>query len=453
MTTAIVLFTRDLRVHDHPPLHAAVRSARRVVPLFVLDPAVLEAAGGSPNRIAVLHASLVDLQAACTARGGRLLIRRGDTTEVVRGLAEEVGADELHLAADVSSFARRREGRLRSLAAGPLRGRLVVTAHQVHAIQEPGSITPSGGDHFKVFTPYWRRWVDTPRHEPLPAPARIPTPDGLGGDVVPALEELTDLSALAARLPAGGEEAARAALDAWLDDGIERYDEGRDRLGSDATSRLSHHLHLGTLSATTVADRLDRRRTGHEAFLRQLCWRDLNHQLLAARPELVDTDLRPRGDQWRHDPDALAAWQAGRTGYPLVDAGMRQLLVEGFMHNRARMVTASFLTKHLYLDWRLGAAHFLRHLVDGDLANNQAQWQWVAGTGMDPRPNRVFNPVLQSERYDPHGDYLRRYVPELAGMSAERIHAPWRAGGAPGYPPPLVDHAEARERFLSARGA
>ncbi|MFP4636040.1 MAG: cryptochrome/photolyase family protein, partial [Nitriliruptoraceae bacterium] len=230
-----------------------------------------------------------------------------------------------------------------------------------------------------------------------------------------------------------------------------------DLLADDATSRLSPHLHLGTISVAELAARVDRSRPGHEAFLRQLCWRDFNHQLLAARPDLPHVDLRDRGDRWHEDEDASEAWRQGRTGYPVVDAGMRQLAREGWMHNRARMLVASFLTKHLYLDWRLGAQHFLDHLVDGDLANNSAQWQWVAGTGSDPRPNRVFNPVTQSRRYDPDGSYLRRYLPELADVDAADIHAPWREDGtslvaATGYPPPIVDHAQARERFLAARG-
>ncbi len=195
-------------------------------------------------------------------------------------------------------------------------------------------------------------------------------------------------------------------------------------------------------------------RPGGEEFVRQLCWRDFHYQLIAARPELAHEDMRSRGDRWRDDDAALAAWQEGRTGYPLVDAGMRQLREEGFMHNRARLVTASFLTKHLYVDWRAGAEHYASLLVDADIPNNVGNWQWVAGTGADTRPNRVFNPIRQAERYDPSGEYVRRWVPELAERDSAALREPWTLGllGVPGYPLPIVEHAEAVARFRAARG-
>jgi deoxyribodipyrimidine photo-lyase len=274
---------------------------------------------------------------------------------------------------------------------------------------------------------------------------------------MPALEELTDISRLAPELPPAGEAAARERAEWWFDGPVDAYDDARNLLAADGTSKLSHHLHLGTISATELAARVDRRNPGQEAFLQELCWRDFNHQLLAARPDLPHTDIRTQHDTWREDDEAVAAWQEGRTGYPVIDAGMRQLAREGWMHNRARMLVASFLTKHLYLDWRVGAWHFMDHLVDGDLANNFGQWQWMAGTGTDSRPNRMFNPVTQGQRYDPDGIYVRRYVPELAEVDDARIHAPWEAAGSlfagsGDYPPPLVDHREARDRFLAARG-
>ena len=245
-----------------------------------------------------------------------------------------------------------------------------------------------------------------------------------------------------------------------MDGPIEDYADGRNRMAEDATSRLSVPLHLGCLSVTEVAAGLEPRRAGHESFLQELCWRDFNHQLLDARPDLAVNDVRTKDDRWRDAPDELAAWQEGRTGYPVVDAGMRQLVAEGWMHNRARMVSASFLTKHLYIDWRHGARFFLHHLADGDLANNFAQWQWTAGTGTDSRPNRMFNPVIQGERYDPSGAYVRRWVPELGDVAGKAVHQPRTDGAAAAslfaegtYPAPMVDHREARERFLSARGA
>jgi deoxyribodipyrimidine photo-lyase len=334
---------------------------------------------------------------------------------------------------------------------------MTVHAHEGVTVVPAGEIQPSGGDHFKVFTPYWRRWVETPRRDVLPAPTRVPTPATLATGTVPALEDLTEVARLAPELPPAGERAARERAAWWFDGPVDAYDDTRNHLAADGTSKLSHHLHLGTVSATELAARVDRRKPGQEAFLQELCWRDFNHQLLAARPDLTHGDIRTQGDTWRDDDEALAAWRDGRTGYPVIDAGMRQLLREGWMHNRARMLVASFLTKHLYLDWRVGAWHFMDHLVDGDVANNFGQWQWMAGTGTDSRPNRMFNPVTQGQRYDPDGVYVRRYVPELAEVDDAHVHAPWEAAGSlfagsGDYPAPLVDHREARDRFLAARG-
>lgn len=451
MSTAVVLFTRDLRVHDQPALAAACRGADRVVPLFVLDDAILASRYAAPNRMAYLHDALRDLRSALKDRGGELVVRRGDTLDEVRELLTELGADELHLSTDHSRHARDRRVALEDL------GRdlgVAVTSHPGVTLVEPGAVTPTGGDHFRVFTPYWRRWIALEHREPEPAPARVPTPSTVATGRLPALADLAD-GATAPDLEPGGETAARARLGWWLDGPIEGYGEGRNDLAADRSSKLASHLHFGCLSAVEIESRLDRRRAGHEDFLTQLCWRDYNHQLLAANPEMPRVDVRTKHDAWRDDPEAVEAWKAGRTGYPVVDAGMRQLLREGWMHNRARMTTASFLTKHLYLDWRVGAWHFMDHLADGDLANNFGNWQWTAGTGTDSRPNRMFNPVTQGKRYDPTGAYVRRYVPELAEIDDAHVHAPWEATetllAAEGYPAPIVDHRAARERFLAAR--
>ncbi|MFP4148298.1 MAG: cryptochrome/photolyase family protein [Nitriliruptoraceae bacterium] len=457
MTTAIVLFTRDLRVHDHPALHAACQRAEVVVPLFVFDEAILASRYAAPNRVAHLHAAVRELRSALKSRGGELVLRQGEVVAEVAALAREVQADELHLSAEASAFGRRREEQLRRLGAEELGGALRVQAHDGVTIVPVGELQASGGDHFKVFTPFWRRWVEAPRREVLSAPARIPTPSTLRTGRLPALAELTDVDRLAPQLPPLGEEAARERAAWWFDGPVDDYDEARNLLAVDGTSRVSHHLHLGTLSATELAARVDRSSPGQEAFLQELCWRDFNHQLLAARPDLTHTDIRTQHDTWREDDEALEAWREGRTGYPVIDAGMRQLTYEGWMHNRARMLVASFLTKHLYLDWRVGAWHFMEHLVDGDVANNFGQWQWMAGTGTDSRPNRMFNPVTQGQRYDPDGAYVRRFVPELAEVDDAHIHAPWQAAGSlfagsGEYPPPIVEHRAARERFLAARG-
>jgi deoxyribodipyrimidine photo-lyase len=454
VATAIVLFTRDLRVHDLPALAAACRGADAVVPLFVLDDRILGSRYASPNRLGFLLESLADLRRTLRGLGGELLVRRGRTDERVGQLAREVGAERVHLSADVSRFASSRSAELRRVGADV---GFDVVEHPGVAVVPPGELTPGGSDHFSVFTPYWRRWVEAGTRAPLTAPTSVVLPNGLEPGELPAWEDLVE-GERSPEVVSGGESEGRRRLDAWFGGALEDYEAGRDLLGEDGTSRLSAYLHLGCVSVTEVADRIDRRRRGQEAFLRQLCWRDFNLQLLAARPSLPETDLRPRGDRWRDDEDAVLAWKEGRTGYPVVDAAMRQLRREGWMHNRARMVVASFLTKHLHVDWRVGAWHFMDWLVDGDLANNFASWQWTAGTGMDSRPNRVFNPITQSRRFDPDGRYLRHHLPELAELDDATIHAPWEAegtllGATVDYPPPLVDHREARERFLEARGA
>jgi len=460
--TSLLLLTRDLRVHDHPALVAAAAHERLIV-LFVLDDDILSRPYAAPNRLRVLLDALGDVDATLRDLGNELVVARGRPATVVRDLALRHGVAAIHCSGDVSGFARRREA---ALAAVADEVGATFTAHPGVMLVAPGLVRATGGGHFKVFTPYWRRWSQVTPRPVLGVPDLPPVPDGLEPGAVPALTTLTE-GAPAPLLAPGGERAARERLAWWMAGPVDDYADGRNRMAADATSRVSVALHLGCLSVTEIAAGLDVRRPGHEAFLQELCWRDFNHQLLDARPDLAVTDVRTKGDRWRDAPDELAAWQEGRTGYPVVDAGMRQLVAEGWMHNRARMVTASFLTKHLYIDWRHGANFFLHHLADGDLANNFAQWQWTAGTGTDSRPNRMFNPVIQGERYDPDGDYVRRWVPELAEVAGKAVHQPRQPGttGALGlfdpavqgrsatYPDPIVDHRDARERFLTARGA
>jgi deoxyribodipyrimidine photo-lyase len=442
--TALVLFTRDLRVHDNPALAAACASAEHVVPLFVLDDAVLERFG-APNRVAFLLEALHDLDASLRARGGALVVRRGEAVAETVRCARASAATVVFLAEDVSRHAGERERRL--LAAG-----LDVRVTPGITVLPPGAVAPAGSTCYVVFSAYWRRWRSEQRRAFLAPPAVVRLPEGIDVARVPAAEA-HHLGPTSPGRSRGGEREARLRLDGWLGGGLTAYPALRDDLAADATSRLSPHLHFGCLSALEVAERSDDL-PGGEEFLRQLCWRDFHHQVLAAEPEAAVQDLRSRGDLWRDDPEELARWEAGRTGYPLVDAGMRQLHAEGFMHNRARLVTASFLAKHLYLDWRLGARHFESLLVDGDLANNRLNWQWVAGTGADTRPHRMLNPTRQAHRYDPAGEYVRRWVPELAHLEGRSLHEPWRLGRrAPSeYPSPIVGHDEAVRRFRAARG-
>lgn len=448
MPTAIALFTRDLRVHDNPMLTAAARAAQ-VVPLFVLDSAITTSAFAAPARMTFLAESLADLDASLQSAAGRLVVREGALVAEVCRVVTETGATEVHLSADVSGYAQRRQARLAE-ALAPLRCELRVHDEVVTAIA-PGRIRPSGRDstHFAVFTPYFRRWAETSCRALATAPRRLNVPDLAGKRPEPADP-----------LPAewlGGESAGRDRAARWYRTALAEYEDNHDDLAADRTSRLSPYLHFGCLSPLELLTKAARARSaGAEAFVRQLCWRDFHHQLLAARPEVARADYRTHHDRWRTDEQALRAWQDGRTGLPIVDAGMRQLRAENWMHNRARLITGSFLTKSLYLDWRAGADHFADHLLDADVANNNLNWQWVAGTGTDSRPNRVLNPLRQAERYDADGAYVRRWVPELAQLSNKDIHQPWRLGPAAlrhlDYPPPIVDLDEARQRFHANRG-
>ncbi|MEU8433083.1 deoxyribodipyrimidine photo-lyase [Streptomyces sp. NPDC029216] len=454
--TAVVLYTGDLRLHDHPPLRSALASCDRVVPLFVRDRAVERSGFAAPNRLAFLADCLADLDAGLRERGGRLVLRSGDVVDEVCALARETDADEVHLAAGVSGYAQSRERRLREA----LRAQgCALHAHDgVITAVAPGAVLPrgSGSDHFAVFTPYLRRWSALPPREALAAPRAVRVPESIGSEEPPRRSAVTGTSP---GLAPGGEAEARRLLTRWLRSGVARYEDTHDDLAADATSRLSPHLHFGTLSPVEAVQRARAAGgPGAEAFVRQLCWRDFHHQVLAARPAAAAEDYRPRHDRWRTGSAAeeeVQAWKDGRTGYPVVDAAMRQLRHEGWMHNRGRLLTACFLTKTLYVDWRTGARHFLDLLVDGDVANNQLNWQWVAGTGTDTRPNRVLNPVRQAFRYDPRGRYVHRWVPELAGLPAPRVHEPWRLPAEEraryDYPDPVVDLSDAQARFHEAR--
>ncbi|MFJ1545532.1 cryptochrome/photolyase family protein [Streptomyces sp. NPDC088246] len=452
MTVSVALFTSDLRVHDNPVLQAAVRDADAVVPLFVRDKGIHRAGFDAPNRRAFLADCLADLDAGLRRRGGRLVVRDADVVAAAHAVAVETGARSLHIAGGVSGYAMRREARLRTALAA------VGCALHVHdavvTALAPGRIVPAGRDHYAVFTPYFRHWEAAGVRGTLTAPRAVRLPDGVKSGPLPERAEVTGASPGLAR---GGESAGRRLLSSWLHGPLADYESGHDDLAGDATSRLSPYLHFGCLSAAEVINRARQRGgPGADAFVRQLAWRDFHHQVLAARPDAAWEDYRTRHDRWRSDEDEVEAWRAGRTGYPLVDAAMRQLAYEGWMHNRGRMLAACFLTKTLYADWRVGARHFLDLLVDGDLANNQLNWQWMAGTGTDTRPNRVLNPVVQGKRFDPRGAYVRRWVPELAELSDGEIHEPWKLAGprraAIDYPDPLVDLAEARARFERARG-
>ncbi|WP_155389444.1 cryptochrome/photolyase family protein [Catellatospora paridis] len=398
MKTVVVLLTRDLRVHDHPALAASCANAERVVPLFVADPAL----GVPDNRRRFLLESLQDLRDGLRRRGGDLLVRSGDPVAEAVRTAREVAAEGIALTADVSGYAARRQERLARACA---RERLALKLFPGVTIVPAGEVTPStGGDHYRVFTPYWRAWQARRWRGTVATPRKINLPDGVTGDDPRTV--LGDAKSESPSPMTGGESEALRRVKTWQTKAA-AYADRHDDLPGDATSRLSPYLHFGCLSPLALAttDGMP------EAYLRQLCWRDFYHQLLAAFPKLGTQAFRAGAqEQWQDDPVALQAWQAGETGVPIVDAGMKQLAAEGWMHNRARLVTASYLTKTLGLDWRDGAAWFNRLLIDADVANNYGNWQWVAGTGTDTKPYRRFNPDRQAARFDPDGEYVRRWT-------------------------------------------
>jgi len=435
MDTAIVLFTRDLRVNDNPALAAACTRAGQVVPLFVADPALTVPA----NRAGFLAESVAVLREELRELGGDLVIRRGDPVAEVIRLATRSAAQTVFVASDVSRYAARREQRLVRECASH---RIALEITPGHAVVPAGDLRPASGDHYRIFTPYWRAWMAASWRRRCPAPSAVSVPAGVEPGDLPAREK-----GCSASLAPGGERAGRDLVRAWLDGPLKRYGDARDDLAADETSRLSAYLRFGCVSPLALA-RAALRHPGGEEFCRQLAWRDFFHQVTAAFPDIATEDYRvgPRGPRDRaEDADALDAWRAGRTGIPIVDAGMRQLAAEGFMHNRARMITASFLTRTLGIDWRHGYRHFRQLLADGDVACNAGNWQWVAGTGNNPRPGRVLNPLRQAARFDRDGGYVRRYVPELASLATPYIHTPWKLAGAQrrqlNYPDPLIDVA------------
>ena len=457
----VVWFRRDLRVADHPALREAV-DAGPVVCLFVLDPGLLARRHhGAPARLRFLRAGLEALDQELRSRGSRLVVRSGRPEAVVPEVAAEAGAGAVHFTREVSPLGRDRDARVRrALEEAGVRAR----AMPGDLLVEPEDLPGSSSSGYLVFTPFYRAWRDAPVPPHLPAPRRIEGP-AIGGEGLD-------------RLPPGeppqaaGPAAARRRIVEFVTSGAaDAYGARRDLMAEDATSRLSAHLRFGMCTPAQIARALGLPAElpgPREAFWRQICWREFYHHHLARHPEVLRTALVPalRRVSWDDDAAGLAAWTAGETGYPLVDAGMRQLAADAWIHNRARIVVASFLVKDLLVDWRRGETAFMRGLVDGDPASNNGGWQWTAGTGTDAAPYfRVLNPIRHAWRFDPGGEYVRRHVPELRDVPADRIIEPWtmtpqeqRAAGCrigTDYPAPRVDHAERREialqRYREAR--
>jgi deoxyribodipyrimidine photo-lyase len=457
--SAIWWVRRDLRLHDNQALHAALSYASRVTPLFILDETLLNSAYAGAKRIAFLFDTLRDLDRQLRERDSRLIVRRGRPVEVLQQVREEAEAEIIFAEQDFSPYAARRDAAVAEA--------LPLTLVDGLTIRPMDAARKKDGGVYVVFTPFKRTWRDLPpphRRDLLPAPDAIDTPE-LASDSIPAEPAL----------PEGvpfrpGREAALERLQRFTDQAIGDYDEGRDYMARDATSGLSPYLRFGVLSAREAAvaaiEARDERskqaaRQGVDTWLDELIWREFYISVLHHFPEVRHVSFREnmREIEWEENDEHLEAWKHGRTGYPIVDAAMRQLSHSGWMHNRARMIVASFLVKDLLLNWQSGETWFMQQLVDGDPAANNGGWQWAAGTGTDAAPYfRIFNPTTQGKKYDPDGEYIRRWVPELAKVPDKYIHEPAKmprqvqeeAGCIIGkdYPAPIVDHKAARQRTL-----
>lgn len=463
MSTAVWWIRRDLRLADNPALTAALAQADQVIPLFILDPHLTEAPTTGAKRLAFLFDGLRALDADLRTRGSRLLVLRGAPLTLLRSLLESTQARAIVAQADVSPYARQRDAEIAA--------RLPLQLTPGITVFPPDAVRKADGAPYTVYTPFSRAWKALPPNLTLlPAPDRIPTPPNLENAPVPTAP------ALPASVPfAAGEAEAQRRLHQFADGllaPIQRYHELRDRPDLEGTSQLSPYLRFGMISARQAAAtayqvlnqaRADAPRRGAEVWLNELIWREFYASILYHFPTVLREAFQPalRAIRWDNNEAFFAAWCEGRTGYPIVDAAMRQLVQTGWMHNRARMIVASFLVKDLLIDWRWGERFFMQHLVDGDPAANNGGWQWTAGVGTDAAPYfRIFNPVLQGEKFDPQGDFVRRWLPELARVPARFRQRPWemtpleqrQAGCVLGqdYPAPLVDHGAARERTLAA---
>ncbi|MEJ7773559.1 MAG: deoxyribodipyrimidine photo-lyase [Nocardioidaceae bacterium] len=432
MATSVMWFRRDLRLADNPALVEAIGAADDVVPLFVFDPRLWDPAG--PPRRCYLSASL----RALSDRIGGLVVRCGDPVEMVAALAREVNAESVHVAADFGPYGAERDAAVEAALAET--GVALVRTGSPYAVA-PGRVLNKTGDSYRVFTPFSKAWREHGWRAPAATPRSVswdatPHSDGWPGAELPA----------GMTLPGAGEAAARRRWRAFLADRLMSYDDHRDRPDLDATSHMSVHLKWGEIHPRTMLGDLAEAQADQRAvttYRTELAWREFYADVLARRPDTAHEYYKPEFAVMAYDEpgEAFEAWKAGRTGFPIVDAGMRQLRAEGWMHNRVRMIVASFLAKDLHIEWQHGARHFLRWLVDGDLASNHHGWQWTAGCGTDAAPYfRVFNPIEQGKKFDPDGDYIRRYVPELKDVPAPDIHEPRD---------PIVDHAEERAEALA----
>jgi deoxyribodipyrimidine photo-lyase len=460
MNTAIWWIRRDLRLGDNLALQAAMAHAEVVIPVFILDQKLLNSPYSPEKRVAFLFEGLKALDQQLRRRGSVLIVRQGNPKDELQLLVSETGATAIFAEADISPYAMERDSRVKQRL--PLRLVPGVTIHPVENVHK------SDGTPYTVFTAYRRMWQKLPSPgKPYPAPERLSAPPlhllNLGVPDKPAQPADTMFPA--------GEAEARRRLDAFCDSPLYQYAEDRNRLDLDGTSKLSPYLRFGMLSARQAAWAIHladeqasdaASRQSVESWMNELIWREFFASILYHYPFVRETAFRSnmRGINWRDDEASFSAWAEGRTGFPVVDAGIRQMKATGWMHNRARMITASFLTKDLVINWQAGERFFMEHLLDGDPASNNGGWQWVAGTGTDAVPYfRIFNPVLQGKKYDPRGTYVRYWVRELVAVPDEYIHTPWKMPGdlqkklgcviGKDYPAPIVDRTMSRERVIA----
>ena len=464
---ALVWFRRDLRDHDHAALARATHEADEVYCAFVFDREILDPlADPADRRVEFIHDSVCELHEALRRRGGALIVQHARAREAIPRLARTLGVVAVYANRDYEPATRARDGAVEAALAD---AGIAFELSRDHVVFERNEVLTRDSQPYAVFTPYKRAWLaalSADRLAPLAvryAALRAPAPDRV--EPLPTLESLgferTNLHALGVRAGTLGGTARLRAFRRRIDG----YAATRDFPALRGPSGLSVHLRFGTVSIRALArfahQRAQAGSAGASTWLSELVWREFYAQVLWHHPRVVDHAFRPELDTlpFPNDPRRIAAWCAGETGYPIVDAGMRQLNATGYMHNRLRMITASFLVKDLLVDWRIGERYFAQKLIDYDLASNNGGWQWAASTGCDAQPwFRIFNPVTQSRRFDPDGAYIRRHVPELAGVSADAVHAPWSAAAERGtappahYPPPIVDHAKAREGALALFG-
>jgi deoxyribodipyrimidine photo-lyase len=456
MSTALHWFRRDLRLTDNTALSAAVAAHDHVIPVYVVSTWHGAHRWTGAPRQEFLCGCLASLAQNLEANGGRLIIRSGEANRALLKLAREVGADAIYFNRDPDPFGRAMEGKL---TADAEKAGIAVHSFKDIALHERDEVLTGGGTPFRVFTPYSKAWLKLDKPAPQRTIARLSTPPDLASEPLPTLATW-GLSSEATIIEPG-EAASRKRLSRLLDGPLFEYATRRDIPAEEATSRLSQDLRYGTLSireiyakceaATTQATVTQRRSA--QIFINELIWREFYLQVLWHWPEVLEHEFQEayRGLKWHRAGDGFASWCAGQTGFPIVDAGMRQLAATGFMHNRVRMIVAMFLTKDLHLDWRAGESWFMQRLVDGEIASNNGGWQWSASTGTDAAPYfRIQNPWAQTSRFDPTGAYIKRWVPELRDVPAKSLCAP-PAPGLPlakGYPLPIVDHGRERDVAL-----